>query len=732
MRSPCPQKPAWNWRLTQMRMHHTLVVAVLAFTGTSPAVETPSSAGMAIGPDAARPVSLTLGGNNIALSGDGGFRIYDGTAKKEVALPQGKVAQVDGKTVFECKGPDMAVRAEFAPQGEFVLVRGEVENLRGDERGFLVDYRIPLLSAGAAFSNGLDHSVRMADAKECEGNAFPVAAMCDAQLGVAMAIPPSEPRVFGMVGDGKGMVARFYLGTSPKPKRFPHCASFVFILYGVEPGWGFRSALGRYYGFFPDYYTPRLKRDGLFMFQMKDRVPPNVDQYGFDMVEAQWDARTLKAAIARDEQHGIATFPYMIVGQREMKFLPALPKSYEEAMAIYEKWTVADHAGRALTKENVCCEGDIHLKQEVEASACNTRDGQYSIVVRNTKWGDNSVTFKINPNPDLFRDEKRPTVASFAFDLMDRWLKEHPEYDGLFTDSLGANWPAALNYRPDHFIYARYPLTLDPDGRVALHNEVSHYEYLETLRARMRAADRLLLANGVYAYKSHKGRAAKVERQVRNRTMKEFIAESAPPEPYRVGAKLGRFFCAALLDAASCEFGVRATVEQCQDIRVLMGRKHFAFLNYHWEDRDQVEEFVNKSLGHGIFASNSSNFFTDTKYEDHPNGYLRDQRLLEWYVPLVRQVSRAGWEPVRHATVNSKAIACERFGRGDTVYFTLYNDSTAKAACALDVDLRALGFADNAAFAEIARQSALRRPKPGSVVLDVEPKRTCIIQISKP
>jgi hypothetical protein len=50
----------------------------------------------------------------------------------------------------------------------------------------------------------------------------------------------------------------------------------------------------------------------------------------------------------------------------------------------------------------------------------------------------------------------------------------------------------------------------------------------------------------------------------------------------------------------------------------------------------------------------------------------------------------------------------------------------------LDVDLKALGFADNAAFAEIARQSALRRPKPGSVVLDVEPKRTCIIQISKP
>jgi hypothetical protein len=617
-------------------------------------------------------------------------------------------------------------------QGEFVLVRGEMENLRGDERGFIVDYRIPLLSADAVFSNGLEHSVRMADSAECEGNCFPVAAMCDTKAGVAMAIPPSEPRVFGMVGDGKGMAVRFYLGTSPKPQRFPNRASFVFIIYGVEPGWGFRSALSRYYGFFPDYYTPRLKRDGLFMFQMKDRVPPNVDQYGFDMVEAQWDKRVLDAAIARDEKHGIATFPYMIVGQREIKFLSALPKTYEEAMALYDKWTVADHAGHALTKENVCCEGDIHLKQEVEASACKTRDGKYSIVVRNTKWGDNSVTFKINPNPDLFQDRKRPTVASLALDLMDRWLKEHPEYDGLFTDSLGANWPAVLNYRPDHFTYARYPLTLDPQGRVALHNEISHYEYLETLRSKMRPLNRLLLANGVYCYKSQKGRAAKVERQMTSKTMNEFIAQSAPPEHYRAGTKLGRFFCASLLDVASCEFGVRATVEQCQDIRVLMGRKQFAFLNYHWEERDKVEEFINKSLCHGIFASNSSNFFTDVEYENHPNGYLRDKKLLDWFVPLVRQLSRAGWEPVRRATVNNKAVSCERFGRGDTVYFTLYNDSAAKVSCALDVDLKALGFGENAAVAEIARQSTLTRPEPGRVVLDVEPKRTCIIRINKP
>ena len=677
--------------------------------------------------------STCFAAKDIPLPPEGrGFRIYDATNKKEVALPTGTVMQNTGKTSFSYKTSDLCLTADFTRERDFILVKGELENLSADERGFIVDYRIPLLSGEARFSNGLEQSIRMADATECEGNCFPIAAMCDKQAGVAMAIPPSEPRIFGMAGDRNGMVVRFYLGTSPKPKRFPNRASFVFIIYNVEPDWGFRSALSAYYRFFPDYYTPRLQHDGLFMYQMKDRVPPNVDQYGFDMVESQWDSQALNTAIERDKKYGISTFPYMIVGQREIKFLPALPKTYNEAMAIYNKWTVADHAGHALTKENVCCEGDIHLKQEVESSACKTRDGNYSIVIRNTKWGDNSVTFKINPNPDLFQDQKRPTVASYALDLMDRWLKAHPDYTGLFTDSLGANWPAVLNYRPDHFVYARYPLTMDPDGRVALHNEISHYEYLETIRTKMRAVNRLLLANGVYAYKSKEGRVTKkIERQVKNQNMNEFIAESAPPEHYRAGTKLGRFFCASLLDLASCEFGVKASVEQCQDIRVLLGRKQFAFLNYHWDDAAKVEEFVNKSLCYGIFASTSANFFSGVEYENHPQGYLRDKPLLDWFVPLARQLSRAGWEPVRYAAVNNKAVSCERFGSGDVVYFTLYNDADGKADCTLDVDLKALGFAGDAAFTEIARQSSLTRAQPGSVNLNLEPKRTYVVQVAR-
>jgi hypothetical protein len=744
-------------------MKHYLSVAILAVAqltllpSSSVAAEQ-TSLEIKVGPGGRLDRLAIPGKNAFPLSEAGGFRAYDATARKSIPLAPTSLRQTGGGMVCECEGDGIRLHALFTTGKAFVRVSGELENTRGDERGVILDYVIPPISPEAVFSNGLDHALRMAVSDPYEGNVYPIAAMCGELGGIGVAIPPSDPRVFGMASDAQGMSARFYLGLSPEPKRFPNRASFTFLLYSVEPDWGFRSALAAYYRFFPDYYTPRLKRDGLFMFQMEDRVPPNIDQYGFDLVESQWKPEVLRAAILRDEQHGIPTFPYMIVGQREIKFLPALPKDYDEAMAAYAKWTLDDHAGHAWTKENAASQGDIHLKEEVESSACKTSDGRYSLVIRNTPWGANSVSFKINPSPDLFQDVGRPTVASYAFELMEQWLKEQPQYDGMYIDSLGANWPALLNYRKDHFAYARYPLTFDPEGRVALQNDLSHYEYIETLRKRMRADGKLILANGVYAYRSKgapprrrptpakrrdrtkPGVAPKpkaltskpAERQVVDRRLQEFRARTAPPEHYRAGTKLGRFFCAALLDVASSEAGVRAVVERCQDVRVFMGKKHYAFLNYSWDDAAKVEEFVNKSLCYGIFASSTTVFVTGVHYEDHPNGYLRDKTLLDWYVPLVRRLSRAGWEPVRYAAVDCKDASCERFGNGEVVYYTLYNDATNAAACTLELDLKSLGFDEKTAVVrEIARGTPLARPKPNTVTLPLEPKRTCVIQIAR-
>jgi hypothetical protein len=211
----------------------------------------------------------------------------------------------------------------------------------------------------------------------------------------------------------------------------------------------------------------------------------------------------------------------------------------------------------------------------------------------------------------------------------------------------------------------------------------------------------------------------------------EYIAANAAPEHFRPGTKVSRFFCAALLDAASSEAGVQATLERCQDARIHLGRKMYAFLNYRWDNGAQVEDFINKSLCFGIFASNTKNFFTGVEYETNANGYRRDKKLLDWYVPLVRTLSHAGWEPVRNASIQGTDIAAERFGHGPTVYFTLYNNSARRQACTLTIDLAALGFGEaGVGISEIGRHSKLQRGAGGAVTLDLEAKKTYVIQVS--
>jgi hypothetical protein len=434
-----------------------------------------------------------------------------------------------------------------------------------------------------------------------------------------------------------------------------------------------------------------------------------------------------EAALKRDQQHGIATFPYIIVGQRELKFLPGLPKDYGEAAAMLDQWSAEDGVGSRRTREQAVA--DVHLREEIESSACRFSDGRYVMVVRNTPWGRDSMTFKVNPNPDLFDDRKVRTVGRSMLSATQEWIQQYSDVDGIYVDSLGAGWPATLNYRRDHFTYARYPLTFDPQGKVALQNDLSHYEFLETLRAQLRASGRLLFGNGVYSYKSRTGTARRLGEQTFDQQINEFNEAMGAPEHYRAGTQLGRFFDAALLDLAGSEAGIRANLERCRHVRAFMGRKHYAFLNYDWEDAARTQELLNKSLCYAIFASSTKNFRTGEPYETDPHGYHRDKPLLDWYVPLVRMLSRAGWQPDRRATVNDPELCCERYGQGEAVYYALYNDATAARDCTLDIDLAALGFSAGARIEEIARNTAVARTG-GRVTLQLAPKRAYILKVA--
>jgi hypothetical protein len=679
-------------------------------------------------------VSLAVAGATLKPPANGaGFHLWDAVHRRPIQLTGGTIAQSGGNVVFKAgaKG-DISITAEFADKGNHIVVSGVLENLKGDERGVMLDYIVPFDGENSVFSNGLNMAVDVAGIRpsapqkdrkpsfddkrdkknELEGNVYPVAAMRGQNGALALAIPPTEPREFGMVGGASGLAVRFYLGLTPRTLKFPNSASFVFIIYPVDPAWGFRGALEKYYSFYSEFYTPRIKRHGEMLFNFPvGKEPPDMEHYIIDRVGAFFRGNTTAKQIARNKKHGILSHGYMNVGVVELSGLPRRPDTQEEAYAMYQEMCESIVEWEEGGPDPTPCE-------QINTSACKFSNGLYNMHVRNagglpaTKGNTGVLAFKTNPNPALYEGRK-VSIGKRALLTMDKWLEGYPSLDGVVIDSLGANWPAALNYRDDHFEFARFPLSFDPDGRVALHNAISYYEFLDAMRSKLLAKNKYLFGNGVYPYPAR----AQVE-----------------PEHPRGRVRVGRFFMAALLDLACAEPGLKMADYQAEFFRVSMGRKPYTLTNTGWSDPVAMEKWLNKTLVYGFCGSNVREIpSTGGTRSYYPEGYERDKELKNWYMSNLDIITKAGWQPVTNAAADGKKVLMERFGSGDTVYFVVMSEHDAIQTCALKPDLAALGFksGDNLSVAEIARSVPVTSRPAGVYELQLEPFKTCIVALRK-
>jgi hypothetical protein len=120
--------------------------------------------------------------------------------------------------------------------------------------------------------------------------------------------------------------------------------------------------------------------------------------------------------------------------------------------------------------------------------------------------------------------------------------------------------------------------------------------------------------------------------------------------------------------------------------RAICKGKPFCFLmNTRFEDfsHDLVERYMKRALAYGMFPGFFSHNASEGHYFTRPEFYNRDRPLFKKYVPLVRRVAEAGWEPITRARSSDDRIYVERFGQR---YFTLLNDSSESRTCILQID----------------------------------------------
>jgi len=572
-----------------------------------------------------------------------------------------------------------------------LAVEGVLTDLSGTDRVANVGFTLPVSAIGGAWQANLAKDTAITtDMKPVSQTDFSLATLTGPkeQSAVAYAIPPDRPQRFDITySPAAGFTILLKFGLSPYAKgALRSRAPFAFTVDVVSGRWGIRSALDRYYTRHPEWFEDRVHHYGFWTSGVPtdySTFEPSV--YAFhgsgshSIYVKTVDEFAMNEAWRFGVAHGIFNLAYMIPGQLEITHLKALPANYEQAMADFKDWTHEPKQFSGHNFPNSYPDAAAH-KQRILNSGLFDADGRYLMRIRNTKWGEDSVTFPVNPNPMLYAGTDKDTAGRYLLGYA-RKMMASPYMNGCITDSLGG-FSAYYNYRRDHFAYEQVSLTHnDSILKPAIFNGVSETEFLWGLRELLHANGKFVAANDTQFRVSP--------------------ANSLKPLPFMTFA----------LDIVTSEGANRmANVENPMLYRMMSYRKPLMF-HIHNEDWGNLSSaqgiaLLNNSVLMDYFLSGGPTTSPGSAEEfyDVPPQELEYQRK---FTPILRLLAKAGWQPVTGVKTGDPAVLAERYGGQKDFYIVLYNTSKVEKHLALSVDHTAVDWPPNARAQEVLSNSDL-------------------------
>jgi hypothetical protein len=383
------------------------------------------------------------------------------------------------------------------------------------------------------------------------------------------------------------------------------------------------------------------------------------------------------------EALGIDGYQYVLPGQLEIKHLKKLPNNYEEAMSIYNNYE--EKFPEFMAKEN-SFSYDLDLKPMIESTSLRDMDGEYIIRIRNVRWGGNTVTFPINPDPDLYGDKENYT--DIILEKLKCIFKLYSTYDGIFFDSFH-NWGQYLNYRREHFKYADLPLTHDKDGNIHIHNTLSHWECLMAIKEKFGSNGKFVMGNGI---------------------------------------RPGQLFNAMHLDVICVEtgdldvFSWNRAVAYQKTFHVLWGR----------ESMDEpLEPYLKNSTLYALLPSRLGPIVIKNRQRMGLSYTEEDANLIDRYIPVILNESSLGWEPVPYAISSDAEVQVERFGpRDGRIMFAIYNRSDKPKSISLEINTTALDISGIDRVESMIKKQRIEPKNP--LKLTLGPRELEVILIGEP
>ncbi|MFV9631147.1 MAG: carbohydrate binding domain-containing protein [Methanosarcinales archaeon] len=155
---------------------------------------------------------------------------------------------------------------------------------------------------------------------------------------------------------------------------------------------------------------------------------------------------------------------------------------------------------------------------------------------------------------------------------------------------------------------------------------------------------------------------------------------------------------------------------------------------------DEMKNYMNDQMFYGMFPSIMTAAPEETygsdMYWKNATLYERDRNLFKQYIPIIKEISAAGWDPIPYATCDSPDIKFERYGGlGEGLYFTVASRSSMTESGVLSVDSSKFGFDGTTVEVKelLTNMTSVQNVEGGKVLIaitELHPNETLVYKIS--
>ena len=595
---------------------------------------------------------LGIGDQEIGSTTAAGGVLVRDHASQAPPTPAGGRLTPDGNGAVEVSDlPKLNLHFEnhYQVEGNRIHVSIHAANLTKETRLLTLYFALPVQKKAWSWGRDINRSEAIpADStRPYDDNTvqYPLATLTTPEAGVAVALPLDQPRNYRLAYNEQNGI--FYAAfdvaladiTTAAGKSLNEADCDVY-LYQIDPAWGFRSALQAYYAAFPQWFVKQVKRDGGWDAE-RCRVPgyPNEELLASGCRFA-WEQQPDDEAVWQSK-NGILNTIYICPQYLGLSMTEFHAVSYDLALDRLKKTAAGDDAEWEKLKQSSYTMGYASrpYAKEHGVKAYHQLLAQ-SGLASSIYTEDGTIPLDLEDTDWMggyglsVSCNLEPQIPNgrgqAAFTLLDSEATGYTE-KGLQPDGWALDCYTCddvYDYRAENFRYASLPLTFAPD------------------HAQPAAMMRLTSAVWIRA-----------------------LAERSHPKGQIVFPNLiGNYtFSAPYTDVFGTEGG---NVEDPAYMRAMAYRRPVTYLPY--TPKPDADTFFN--FLYGAYPG---------------RGLVQAQYVA--MVPLLDQLTAAGWEPLTYATSDAPKLRIERFGSGDHCYLVFYNADAQAVRVHVTVDGAKLG-----------------------------------------